>query len=80
MKLTKSTIATTFAALLIGGMAVNPALAKVHYETDRVDTSEHTGFKLEGNGIYNTGLVASEGNAKTVFQSKSAGRTNGHQG
>jgi len=40
MKLTNSTIAATFAALLIGGLAINPASAKVHpshyNETGRV--------------------------------------------
>ncbi len=40
MKLTKSTIAATFAALLIGGLAISPASAKVHpshyNETGRV--------------------------------------------
>ena len=40
MKLTNSTIAATFAALLIGGLAINPASAKVHNETGRVDTAE----------------------------------------
>ena len=80
MKLTKSTIATTFAALLIGGLAISPASAKVHNETGRVDMSEHIGFELEGTGTYNTGRVAPEGSAKAVFTSTAGGRTNGRQG
>jgi len=84
MKLTNSTIAATFAALLIGGLAINPASAKVHpshyNETGRVDMSEHVGFELNGNTTYKTGRVGPEGNTEALFHSKSPNRTNGRQG
>ena len=80
MKLTKSTLAATFAALLIGGLAISPASAKVHTQTGRVDMSEHIGFELNGTTTYTTGRVAPESKTEAVFHSKSSGRTNGRQG
>ncbi len=79
MKLTKSTLATTFAALLIGGLAINPATAKVH-ETGRVDMSTRTGFELEASNLpYTNGRVAPEG-TQPIMESNAGGRTNGRQG
>ncbi len=79
MKLTKSTIAATFAALLIGGLAISPASAKVH-ETGRVDMGDHEiTFELQGNTSYNTGRVGPTGEAKPILTSET-GRSNGRQG
>ena len=79
MKLTKSTIAATFAALLIGGLAISPASAAVH-QTGRVDVSDHTiKFELQGDTSYSTGRVAPNGEAKPILNSES-GRSNGRQG
>ncbi len=78
MKLTKSTIATTFAALFIGGLAMSPASAAVH-ETGRVDMSTHDGFKLQGNTSYNNGRVSPDG-TQPILKSNAEGKTNGRQG
>ena len=78
MKLTKSTIAATFAALLIGGLAISPASAAVN-ETGRVDMSKHAGFELTSDSSYNNGRVSPEG-SQALFQSKADGKTNGRQG
>jgi hypothetical protein len=84
MKLTKSTIAATFAALLIGGLAISPASAKVHpsgyNETGRVDVSDHEiTFELQGDTSYTTGRVGPSGDAKPILTSET-GRSNGRQG
>ncbi len=79
MKLIKSTIAATFAASLIGGMAISPASAKVH-ETGRVYTGGSIGFEVEGNKTYKTGRVAPDGNGNAILRSQSPNRTNGRQG
>ncbi len=83
MKLTKSTIAATFAALLIGGLAISPASAKVHphryAETGRVDMGKHAfSFELKGDTFYNTGRVAPTG-TQPILRSSGV-RTNGRQG
>ena len=78
MKLTKSTIATSFAALLIGGLAINPASAKVH-ENGRVYTGTRDGFELQSDTPYNNGRVAPEG-TQPILESKAEGKTNGRQG
>ena len=78
MKLTKSTIAATFAALLIGGLAISPASAKVH-ENGRVYTGTHDGFELQGDSSYVSGRVAPEG-TQAILESKAEGKTNGRQG
>jgi hypothetical protein len=84
MKLTKSTVAATFVALLIGGLSISPALAKVHpsryNETGRVDMSEHVfKFELKGDTSYTTGRVGPEG-TQPILKSSAGGRTNGRQG
>jgi len=78
MKLTKSTIAATFAALLIGGLAISPASAKVN-DTGRVDISDHVGFELQGDSSYVSGRSAPEG-TQAIQESKAEGKTNGRQG
>jgi hypothetical protein len=80
MKLTNSTIAATFAALLIGGLAINPASAKVHNETGRVDMGERAfKFELSGDTFYNNGRSAPEG-TQPILKSNAGGKTNGRQG
>lgn len=84
MKLTKITIAATFAALLIGGLSISPASAKVHpsryNETGRVDQGEHVfKFELKGDTFYTTGRVAPEG-TQPILKSSAGGKTNGRQG
>ena len=79
MKLTKSTIAATFAALLIGGLSISPAVAKVHNDNGRVPTTTHAGFELKGDTTYNDGRGAPEG-TQPIQKSNSAGKTNGRQG
>ncbi len=79
MKLTKSTIATTFAALLIGGLAINPVSAAVH-QTGRVDVSDHViKFNVQSDTSYNNGRVAPEG-SQPILKSNAEGKTNGRQG
>jgi hypothetical protein len=51
MKLTKSTIAATFAAVLIGGLSINSASAAVH-QTGRVYTGSQAGFEMKGDSSY----------------------------
>ena len=86
MKVTKNTIAATFAAFLIGGFAISPASAAVHpshpghaSENGRVPTSGQAfKFDLQGDTFYNTGRVAPSG-TKGIMQSEGV-RTNGRQG
>ena len=80
MKFTNSTIAAVFAALLIGGFAINPASAKVHNETGRVDMGERDfKFELSGSTFYNNGRIAPEG-TQPILKSSAGGKTNGRQG
>ena len=79
MKLTKSTIAATFAALLIGAVAISPASAKVHNENGRVYTGSHAGFELKGDSSYTNGRTAPEG-TQSILNSSAGGKTNGRQG
>lgn len=79
MKLTKSTIAATFAALLIGGLAVSPASANVQNDNGRVPTSTRAGFELNGDSSYLDGRSAPEG-SQPVLKSNAAGKTNGREG
>ncbi len=79
MKLTKSTIAATFAALLIGGLAISPVSAAVH-QTGRVDASDHAiKFVIQGASSYNNGRVSPEG-SQPILKSNAQGKTNGRQG
>ena len=84
MKLTKSTIAATFAALLIGGMSISPASARVESENGRVPTATHAGFELEGDSTNNNGRTAPEGTQPILrspsMKSNERGRTNGRTG
>jgi hypothetical protein len=79
MKLTKNTIAATFAAILISGLAISPASAKVHNDNGRVPTATHAGFELKGETTYNDGRGAPEG-SQSIQKSNAAGKTNGRQG
>jgi len=78
MKLTKTTIAATFAALLIG-LAISPASAKVHNENGRVPTATSAGFELNGDATYNDGRTAPEG-TQPILKSNANGKTNGRSG
>jgi len=78
MKLTKSTIAATLAALSISGLAISPASANIN-ENGRVDTTERSGFELKSDGSYNNGRSAPEG-TQPVFNSNAGGKTNGRTG
>ena len=84
MKLTKSTIAATFAALLIGGLSISPASAKVESENGRVPTATHAGFENNSDSSYNSGRSAPEGSQPILrspsMKSNARGRTNGRQG
>jgi len=79
MKLTKSTIAATFAAILIGGLSISPAVAKVHNDNGRVPTATHAGFEINADSSYNNGRSAPEG-TQPIMKSSAAGKTNGRQG
>lgn len=79
MKFTQSTIAATFAALLIGGLAISPASAKVHNETGRVYTGSQAGFELKGDSSYTNGRTAPDG-TQSILRSSAGGKTNGRQG
>jgi len=78
MKLTKSTVAATFAALLIGGLSISSASAAVH-QTGRVYTGSQPGFELKGDTSYNSGRSAPNGKAQPVLKSDT-NRTDGRQG
>ncbi len=78
MKLTKSTIAATFAAVLIGGLSIGSASAAVH-ETGRVHTGSHAGFESTGDSSYVNPRSAPEG-SQPILKSKANGKTNGRQG
>jgi hypothetical protein len=78
MKLTKNTIAATFAALLIGGLSISPAVAKVH-ENGRVPTATHAGFESNSVSFYNSGRNAPE-ESQPILESTANGKTNGRQG
>ncbi len=78
MKLTKSTIATTFAALLIAGLAISPVSAAVN-ENGRVPTVTKAGFEIGGQSVYSNPRSAPEG-SQPILKSKAQGKTNGRQG
>ena len=79
MKLTKNTIAATFAAILIGGLSISPAAAKVHNDNGRVPTVTHAGFEIDSDSTYVNGRSAPEG-TKAILKSDAEGKTNGRQG
>ncbi len=76
MKLSKNTIAATFAALLIGTLATSPASAKVHNETVHFSINEHVlNLELKGDfGLkdktYKTGRFAPTGESQAVFRGR----------
>jgi hypothetical protein len=78
MKLTKSTIAATLAALSIGGLAISPASAAVN-QNGRVDTTERSGFELKSDSSYDNGRSAPKG-TQPVLNSNAGGKTNGRNG
>ena len=78
MTLTKNTIAATFAAIVIGGLSISPAAAKVH-ENGRVPTASNAGFTVSSDVFYNNGRSAPEG-TKPILRSTANGKTNGRQG
>ncbi len=78
MKLSKSTIAATFAALLIGGLSISPASAAPH-QTGRVYTGSHAGFEIKGDSTNNNGRTAAEG-TQPILKSNAQGKTNGRGG
>ncbi len=77
MKLTKSNIAATFAALLIGGLSISTAWAAVH-QTGRVYTGSRAGTDVQG-AIYVNPRSAPEG-SQPILKSNANGKTNGRQG
>ena len=79
MKLTRNSVAATFAALLIGAVAISPASAKVHNETGRVYTGSKVGFELIGDSSYTNGRTAPDG-TQSILNSSAGGKTNGRQG
>ena len=79
MKITKNTIAATFAALLIGGLAISPASANVPNNNGRVPTTTQAGFELNGDSSYVDGRGAPEGTTP-ILKSDAHGKTNGRQG
>ena len=83
MKLAKSTMVATFAALLIGGLSIGSTSAAVN-QTGRVDSGTHAGFEVKGNSTYVNPRSAPEGSEPTLMspsmKSNARGKTNGRQG
>ena len=79
MKLAKNTIAATFTVLLIGGLSISPASAKVHNDNGRAPTGTHAGFEVKGESTYVNPRSAPEG-TQPILKSNAAGKTNGRQG
>ena len=78
MKLTKNTVAATFAAILIAGLSISPAVAKAN-ENGRVPTPTHAGFEINSDSPYNNGRSAPEG-SQPILKSNAQGKTNGRSG
>lgn len=78
MKLTKNTIAATFAARFISGLSASTALAAVH-QTGRVYTGSQAGFELMGDSSSSNGRTAAAG-TQSILKSSAGGQTNGRQG
>jgi hypothetical protein len=79
MKLTRSTIAATFATIMIVTLGINPATAKVHNETGRVYSGSHAGFELTSDSSYTNGRTAPE-SSQPILKSSAEGKTSGRQG
>ena len=78
MKLTKSTVAATFIAILISGLSISSASAAVH-QTGRVYNGSHAGFQSKGDTSYVNSRSAPEG-SQPILKSNANGNTNGRQG
>jgi len=78
MKLTKSTLAATFAAVMIGGLSITSASAAVH-QTGRTYTGSNAGFEIKGDSSYVNPRSAPEG-SQPILKSNANGATNGRQG
>ena len=78
MKLAKSTMVATFAALLIGGLSIGSTSAAVN-QTGRAHNGSHAGFEVNGDSSYTTPRSAPSGEAQPVLKSGS-NRSNGRQG
>ena len=83
MKLTETTIAATFAALLIGGLSISPASAAVN-QNGRTHTGSHAGFVAKSDSTYVNPRSAPEGSEPIIgsgkMKSNARGRTNGRTG
>ena len=78
MTLTKSTIAATIAAVLIGGLSISSASAAVH-QSGRVYTGSQPGFETNSESSYVNPRSAPEG-SQPILKSNANGRTDGRQG
>ena len=78
MKLTKSTITTALATIIIGALSIGTASAAAH-ETGRVYIGSHTGFELTSDSSYTNGRTAPQG-SQPILKSNASGKTNGRQG
>jgi hypothetical protein len=79
MSITKNTIAATFAALLIGGLAISPASAKVDNNDGRLGITDQPAFELQSDSSYVDGRSAPQG-TKAILKSNAEGKTNGREG
>jgi hypothetical protein len=77
MKLGKSTVAATFAAVLIGGLSISSASAAVQ-QTGRVHTGSQPGFETNRESSYVNPRSAPEG-SQPILKSNANGSTNGRQ-
>ena len=77
MKLTKSTIAATFAAIVIGGLSIAPASAVPH-QSGRDFTGSHSGTDVQGGKYVNPRSAPEE--SQPIMKSNAQGKTNGRTG
>lgn len=83
MRLAKSTIAATFAAVLIGGLTITSASAAVKRytpEIGRVEFSERVGITRAGDVKYENGRVAPKGDIKGIYSHTGRHVEHGRQG
>ncbi len=83
MKLTKSTMVATFAALLIGGLSISSTSAAVNH-TGRAHAGSHDGIPAKIDSTYVNPRSAPEGSQPILrslsMKSNARGRTKGRQG
>ncbi len=83
MKLTKSTMVATFAALLIGGLSISSASAAVN-QSGRAHAGSQDGFVAKSDSTHVNPRSAPEGTQPILrsgkMKSNARGRTNGRQG